>query len=271
MGAYACREKVSCPARQGSKRPAPVLDRFPPPIAAVDPQYPIFVLALCVFQKTHYTRAVVPGIQSFKFRHFGHDIVVLHEHEIRKEKGRFRFNDRAEKASFLDELTDLIEASHFIVISCVIDKSMLKEHVLLPTNPYDLALGSCLETLFELVRENRQDGELTHVVVECRGKREDRALEAHFRKICAGSNRWGKPLPFVIEFADKKTNSSGLQLADLVARPIGLSVLRPDNQNRAFETLKRKFFCKGGRHEAGVDFVGSGLKVIPAVESEKPR
>jgi hypothetical protein len=240
-------------------------------VESLDPQYPIFVLALCVFHKKHYTREVVPGIQSFKFRHFGHDIVVLHEQEIRKEKGRFRFRDRAEKAGFVDELTKLIEASRFIVISCIIDKSMLKEHGLLATNPYDLALGSCLETLFELVQEKRQDGELTHVVVECRGKREDRDLEAHFSKICAGSNRWSRPLPFAIEFADKKTNSSGLQLADLVARPIGLSVLRPGCPNRAFETLKRKFFCKGGRHEAAIDFEGSGLKVLPAVKSEKPR
>jgi len=102
-------------------------------------------------------------------------------------------------------------------------------------------------------------------------KKEDRDLELEFRRICDGANRWGRQLPFAIKFADKKTNSSGLQLADLVARPIGLSVLRPQSPNRAFEVLKRKFFCKGGRKKLGVDFEGWGLKLFPDAESEKPR
>lgn len=240
-------------------------------LETVDAQYPIFVLAMCVFHKRHYAQKVVPAIESFKFRHFGHDVVVLHEQEIRKEKGRFRFVARSEKNGFLNELTELIDDSKFILISCVVRKSVLKDRVSPAGNPYDLALGSCLETLFEFVQEKRQDGFLTHVVVECRGKKEDRDLEAQFNRICGGANRWRLPLPFAIEFADKKTNSSGLQLADLAARPIGLSVLRPENSNRAFDTLKCKFFCKGGRHATGVDFEGWGLKTFPGLESEKPR
>ena len=147
----------------------------------------------------------------------------------------------------------------------------MKERGLLSANPYDLALCLCLETLFELVHEKRQEGKSTHVVVECRGKKEDRELEVQFRRICEGENRWRRPLPFEIEFADKKTNSSGLQLADLAARPIGLSVLRPGSQNRAFETLKRKFFSRRIAGKTGVDFEGCGLKVFPGAESEKPR
>ena len=34
------------------------------------------------------------------------------------------------------------------------------------------------------------------------------------------------------------TNSVGLQLVDLVARPIGRYVYQPDQANRAFEILK---------------------------------
>ena len=89
--------------------------------------------------------------------------------------------------------------------------------------------------------------------------------------MCAGENRFGKSLPFEVVFADKKTNSTGLQLADLVARPIGLSVVRPEQANRAFDVLKRKFFCSGGRKNVGVGFEGWGLKIHPAPESERPR
>lgn len=240
-------------------------------LEAVDPQYPVFVLAFCVFHKGHYAGKVVPAIESFKFRHFGHDTVVLHEQEIRKEKGSFRFGDRYEKNAFLDELTGIIDTSNFILISCVIDKKRLKERSQAEGNPYHLALGFCLETLFELVQEKGQHDLPTHVVVECRGKKEDRDLELEFRRICDGGNRWDRQLPFSVIFADKRTNSSGLQLADLVARPIGLSVIRPHRPNRAFEILKRKFFCKGGRRNLGIDFEGWGLKLFPAPDSEKPR
>jgi len=61
-------------------------------------------------------------------------------------------------------------------------------------------------------------------------------------------------LNFEILFADKKSNSAGLQLADLVARPIGLSVLRPEQPNRAFDAVKPKLLVNNGR----VD--GWGLK-----------
>lgn len=240
-------------------------------LETVDPHYPVFVLAFCVFHKGHYAQKIVPAVESFKFRHFGHDTVVLHENEIRKEKGSFRFNDRVHKDAFIDELTSIIEASNFILISCVIDKARLRERSHLGSNPYHLALGFCLETLYEFMEEKKQQGLSTHIVVECRGKKEDRDLELEFRRVCAGANRWNRQFPFTIVFADKKTNSSGLQLADLVARPIGLSVLRPERLNRAYQILKRKFFCKGGRHHLGVDFEGWGLKVFPPLESEKPR
>lgn len=237
----------------------------------LDPNYPLFVLAFCVFYKRHYCERVVPALHKFKFNHFGHDLVVLHEHEIRKEKGDFRFVSRQHKNQFLSELTDIIEASNFILISCVIDKTKLRDRGETDKNPYHLALGFCLETLYELMLEKNQDGALTHVAVECRGKKEDNELELEFRRICDGANRLGKTLPFDVIFADKKVDSPGLQLADLVARPIGLSILRPDQENRAFETLKRKFFCSGGRERLGEGFENWGLKVFPAPESERPR
>lgn len=238
----------------------------------VDQNYPVFVLSFCVFYKRHYSEKVVSALQKFKFNHFGHDLVVLHENEIRKEKGIFTFfQSRQHKHDFLDELTGIIDASNFILISCVIDKSRLRDRQELPSNPYHIALGFCLETLYEFLQEKNQNDTLTHVVVECRGRKEDRDLELEFRRICDGANRLNKRLPFDIVFADKRTNSSGLQLADLVARPVGLSILRPDQENRAFDVLRRKFFCSGGRDNVGEGYENWGLKIYPTPESEKPR
>jgi hypothetical protein len=237
----------------------------------VDPNYPVFVLAFCVFYKRHYCEKVVPALQKFKFNHFGHDHVVLHEHEIRKEKGSFKFQSRHHKHDFLNQLTGIIDVSNFILISCLIDKGRLRDKQEQLSNPYHLALGFCLETLYEFLQEKSQDDTLTHVVVECRGAKEDKDLELEFRRICDGANRQSRRLPFEIVFADKKTNSSGLQLADLVARPVGVSILRPNQENRAFDVLKRKFFCSGGRNKVGEGFENWGLKIYPAPESEKPR
>lgn len=69
----------------------------------------------------------------------------------------------------------------------------------------------------------------------------------------------------------QKVNSAGLQLADLVARSIGLNFLRPNQGNRAFAVLEKKFFCRGGRKKVGSDYVGWGLRIHPAPKSEKPR
>lgn len=107
------------------------------------------------------------------------------------------------------------------------------------------------------LRLNGQHELLTHVVCEARGAREDADLELACRRVCDGDNRSKKPFNFDIVICDKKANSEGLQLADLMACPIGLHVPRPDQQNRAYDVLAAKFF------NPGTVVVGNGLKVFP--------
>jgi len=65
---------------------------------------------------------------------------------------------------------------------------------------------------------------------------------------------------FDLVFADKKTNSSGLQLSDLVARPIGRMILDPPGRsNRAWAIIEPKLF----RPDAGLSYQGWGLKIFP--------
>ncbi|QTD54713.1 DUF3800 domain-containing protein [Parasphingorhabdus cellanae] len=229
----------------------------------VDEKYPVFVLAFCVFYQDNYVRNVVSAIEKLKFDEFGHDIVILHERDIRKEQGVFRFRDREAKIQFMESLTEVIEESNFILISCLIDKRKIRVDDKEESNPYHVALGFCLETLADLLAEKGQEDHETHIVFERRGTKEDRELELEFRRICAGSNSSGNKLPFEIILADKKVNSAGLQLADLVARPIGIHYMRPDQPNRAFEVLKTKFYCEGGRDNLGSGYEGWGLKIHP--------
>lgn len=121
----------------------------------IDPNYPVFVLAFCVFHKRYYSETVVPALEQFKFKHFGHDIVVLHEHEIRKEKGAFNiFRGAEEREAFQAELGGLIDDSKFVLIACVIDKKAMQRHSGDGAdNPYHYALRYGLERLHGFLDE----------------------------------------------------------------------------------------------------------------------
>jgi hypothetical protein len=226
-------------------------------LKSIDQNYPVFVLAFCIFKKEEYLQQAVPALQGFKFKHFGHDQVVLHETDIRRDRGDFAFLKTKEaKAAFLDELTVVIEQSPFALICTAIKKIPYRQRYHSPDNPYHVALGFGLERVFYYLRGQGAHSAKTHVVVEKRGKVEDNELELEFRRICDGGNYHGKRLPFELIFADKKSNSTGLQLADLVARPVGLHLLKPEQNNRAFDVLKPKFY--GGNHREG-----RGLKCFP--------
>lgn len=42
-------------------------------LKTIDPNYPVFVLAFCIFKTLDYVKTAVPLLQDFKFKHFGHD------------------------------------------------------------------------------------------------------------------------------------------------------------------------------------------------------
>ncbi len=240
-------------------------------LASIDPGYPVFVLALCVFHKRHYAEKIIPAIEKLKFNYFGHDSVVLHETDIRKQRGDFAFlSHKPTYERFVDLLSTIMVQSNFILIACVVDKARLTRQDGEASNPYHIALDICLQRLHDFLAEKGQQDLQTHVIVECRGKKEDRELELEFRRICDGNGSQDRTLPFQVVFADKKTNLAGLQLADLVARPVGLSRIRPTQPNQAFDMLKHKFFCAGGRDRLGVGYEGVGLIVHPPQKAKGP-
>jgi hypothetical protein len=225
-----------------------------------DPNYPLMVLAFCIFKKSDYTSTVSPQLQTFKFNHFGHDAVVLHERDIRKQSVPFKFlQNRQKREKFMDDLNTLMSNIPVTVIAAVINKPALRERYSSPQSPYKLALQFCLERTRMFLNTKRQIEKMTHLIFECRGAHEDKDLELEFRRICDGGNFENTKFGcFDIRFADKKTNSAGLQIADLIARPIGRHQLTPDQPNRAYEIISSKFYRK-----ADGTFEGAGLKSFP--------
>ena len=221
-------------------------------LVRIDPEYPVFALTFCIFRKEDYVNIVAPALQRFKFEFWGHDAVVLHEHEIRKEKGDFAFlmTDRKLRQKFMEKLTRIMEDAPITIIASVIDKAPLKKQYANPWNPYVIALHFCLERLFDFLNLNDQEGKLTHVIFESRGVNEDRLLELEFRRLCDENQQWGwqrkdfSKMKFEPRFVKKAINSTGLQLADLTARPIALNVLRPGQSNRAYEVITPKLTAR---------------------------
>lgn len=217
-------------------------------LTSIDPQFPVFSLSFCVVRKDEYTAQVVPAMQALKFKYWGHDSVVLHEHEIRKSKGDFTFlltsKDRREE--FYDDLNQVMVDAPITVIASVIDKHKLTKKYANPWNPYEIALHFCLERLLLFLLDRGQAGKRVHVVFECRGRVEDAELELAFRRIVDGATKWGwvardfSPMEFEPKFAKKAVNSTGLQLADLTARPIAIKTLRPAQANRAYDVILTK-------------------------------
>lgn len=217
-------------------------------LTSIDADFPVFSLSFCVVKKSDYLTAVVPAVQALKFKYWGHDSVVLHEHEIRKSKGDFTFllTDRALRERFYEDLNQVMVDAPITIIASVIDKVKLTAKYAQPRNPYELAVHFCLERLLMFLTGQGQSGRRVHVVFECRGASEDAELELTFRRIVSGDGNWGwitrdfSAMEFEPKFAKKSVNSTGLQLADLTARPIAIKTLRPTQANRAYDVILTK-------------------------------
>ncbi len=206
------------------------------------------VLSFCCFKKDEYINDIVPKLQKFKFDYFGHDQIILHEHPIRKQKEEFSFlrTNAHLRNSFLSDINNFIESIDFKIFTIIIDKEKLKKQYKEPANPYYLGVQFGIERIYQHLLYKQQENTEVHFIFEKRGKKEDDELELEFRRICDSSDNLGyKSIDFskikqTQLFADKKTNSTGLQIADLVSRPIGLNYLRPTQPNRAYEVFKDK-------------------------------
>lgn len=221
-------------------------------LTKVDCKFPIFSLALCLIKKTDYINSIVPIIQKLKFDYWGHDKIVLHERDIRKQIGEFAFlrQNKNLREGFLEQINKIILDSKFCVVSSVIKKETLNNEYSDPFNPYHIALKLCMERVLSILIDNKQENKKIFCIFEKRGKKEDEQLELEFYRIVNNQNNWRiynknfKKIDFEIKFAGKEHNSTGLQLADLLARPIGINVLNPSQQNRAYEIIKDKY-CRG--------------------------
>lgn len=221
-----------------------------PSLNKIDPQFPIFLVALLICTPNVYIGQIVPTVYRFKYHFFGHEGIILHSHEIRKRYGPFAIlNDPAIRAPFLQSISDFMAASDYGLILSGIHKQAHKERYGdYAANPYELALTFALERLARGLQRRGYSPD-THVTIlaEARGKREDAELELSFlRTITEGTSFVGRDqfaaYSMRLVFVTKAMNVVGLQLADLVTYPAARHMLRRTEPNPAYDAFREKIW-----------------------------
>jgi hypothetical protein len=225
----------------------------------IDRDFPLFVLALVVVERSVYQQQVLAEFNRFKLRYFNHEGINLHSRDIRLASGPFSLLlNSTIRRQFMTELSGIMAQLPFtLFISAIRKQPYFDRHGSAATNPYELALEFTMEQLAGFLSAQGE----THlpIVAEARGKREDNTLEQVFYRIMTRgtanvSAEQFKQLDCPLSFHSKKSNILGVQLADLCAHPCARHILNPAKENRAFEVAQKHLYQQG---------VVSGWKVFP--------
>ena len=228
----------------------------------IDKSYPMFVLAGCIFDFDYYSKVVEPEVNKLKIKHFGKTDVILRSYDIRKQKKEFAcLVDMTKRTAFYEDLDNFIKNTDFKIIAAAIRKDKLKSQYKSPDNPYHLCLRFILERavmylgrtdeklIFRIEsRQTHNDEKLAEVYESFRNK--DQAM---FKK----DEIQAKLVD--LSFNQKSQNIIGMQIADLVAYPIGKWVLDNSKENKAFEIIENKFH----KSLKSSSYLNYGLKIFP--------
>lgn len=214
----------------------------------IDRDFPLFVLALVVFERKVYAEQLIPKLGALKLKYWIHEGVNLHSREIRKQVGPFSFLHHPQKREqFITDINSLVETVPFTLFVTGIDKVKHQEkYGHQAKNPYELALEFTLErVLYFLWGENEMQ---LPIVAEARGKQEDKSLELAFLRILSSGTRFVKVDDFKtlncsIVFRSKRDNVGGIQMADLCAYPCARYILDWRKPNPAFNIVRKHFYA----------------------------
>jgi hypothetical protein len=234
-------------------------------LASPDP-YPVFALSAVIVPESDYANLDVRW-KGWKAEVFGSHEAVVHEPTIRNRLGPFGGpNGPAVTAKLTQELGDL----DFVAMVCAVHRAnYVAEYGLgpldesLPAHVYLMTLDFLLERVV-MALDSVFEGARAEVVAESRGPREDALLQYEFARLHLDGTSYIAPgwfrqqlAPGVV-FRGKEANVTGLQLADLVARPIADKVADPASTPPRWPEVQTKL-CTGRETKHSI----LGLKVLP--------
>lgn len=230
-------------------------------LTTLNPDFPLFLLCGTLFPNSAYEQ-LSNEFNLIKQKLWGNKSVVFHSRDIRKcEKEFVVLFDLDKKQWFYQSINNVVENCDYVVFASAIKKDKyIKRFGKLSNDVYELALSFIIERAIFFLDEKNEDIKKLFIVIEKRGKKEDKKLSEHFQRLMArgtgyvGAERL-KNYSLTIHFKDKKENVNGLQFADLAAYPIARFVIEPSRANPAFDVISKKLYCKNGKRY--------GLKIYP--------
>ena len=212
----------------------------------IDPDFPLFVLALVIMERRAYVDEIIPAMGRLKMGYWNHEGVNLHSRDIRKATGPFTFMmDAGKRTRFQDELTLFMQNQPFTLFITGIKKVEHRQRYADRLNPYEVALTYTLERVLHFMK-GVNEYQLP-LVAEARGKNEDGSLEQAFYKLMTTGTYYRpaqefKALECPLVFRRKMDNIAGIQIADLCAHPSARNILKPEQTNRAFDAIRGKIY-----------------------------
>ena len=229
-------------------------------LSSFDPLFPIFTLCGIVVSQEQLD-AISEKINALKKEFWGDKKVILHSRDIRKCQNGFEiFFDLDVKRRFYERINDVLKEKVYTIVCC----SILKEPYIRQYGRLNDVYGQSLSYIMERTVFYLDDIQIDNIhlntVVECRGKREDKALLDYYNKVLDRGTYWVtseriKKYFREFEMRRKSENLVGLQIADLVAYPITRHVLDEDAVNLAFDIIKDNIYSRDGKL--------FGMKVLP--------
>lgn len=183
--------------------------------------------------------------------------VCFHSTEIRRRKNAFDFSDKETHRLFINDLSDTLGKINIKLFSSHINKLNLVRKYSTPYDPYELSLTFILERIALEI-----NGEDAVIILESRGKKEDKRLLNHIKKLLDDGTDYipKNRFSFVkgVYFNGKWDRDSNnlkshwiLELADLYCYPI-FKYGKNETQDLAFKTLEKKL--SGFPHYHGFGF-----------------
>lgn len=230
-------------------------------LSNIDENFPIFVLSGILIAEDNYN-SLISDVKNLKKAFWEDKKVILHSRDIRKSEKEFAILfDSNLKSKFIEGINSIISSADYVVISSAIDKyKYIQRYGRLSDDVYEISLSFVIErSVFSLDAKKDNDKSLK-IVIEKRGKKEDKKLAEHFTKLCSRGTGYVSAerlnnYNIDIEFKRKSDDITGLQIADLIAYPIARFVLDPERANPAFDIFSSKFYSEKGKRY--------GLKIFP--------
>lgn len=209
--------------------------------------------------------------KTWKANRLGSPEVIVHEPDVRKRNAPFYREDVDEQHELYASLEAELKALEYGLISAVINKTDFHSEYgsgsvdeFLPASQYLMSLDFIIERFVHFLYYVAGDARGI-VLAESRGTLEDAQVQQEYVRLMIEGTQYHSAswfryqlAPF-IEFLPKHANHSGLQLADLAARPCAEKVIDPASTPHRWETFRAKLYDGNcGRPES------YGLKAFPA-------